>query len=106
MIPHTARTLAAGTDLLFLDEIQAAPEASERHFKCLYMDVGLMCAALHLNLLSLGREDLTAVDWDAHEIRNRIPWHMPGSSGAALHWQPNRFGEAPVAGSGTFQRGK
>ena len=27
VIPHTARTLAAGTDLLFLDEIQAAPEA-------------------------------------------------------------------------------
>ena len=49
---------------------------------------------------------VTAVDWDAHEIRNRIPWHMPGSSGTALHWQPYRFGEAPVAGSGTFQREK
>ena len=54
-------------------------------------------------LLRIG---VTAVDWDAHEIRNRIPWHVPGSSGTALHWQPYRFGEAPVAGSGTFQREK
>ena len=52
------------------------------------------------------RIGVTAVDWDAHEIRNRIPWHLPGSSGTALHWQPYRFGEAPVAGSGTFQREK
>ncbi len=41
--------------------VPPAAEASERHFKCLYMDVGLMCAALHLNLLDLGREDLTLV---------------------------------------------
>ena len=41
--------------------VPLATEASERHFKCLYMDVGLMCAALHLNLLDLGREDLTLV---------------------------------------------
>ena len=54
-------------------------------------------------LLRIG---VTAVDWDAYEIRNRIPWHPPGSSGTALHWQPDRFGEAPVAGSGTFQREK
>ena len=52
------------------------------------------------------RIGVTAVDWDEHEIRNRIPWHLPGSSGTALHWQPDRFGEAPVAGSGTFERGK
>ena len=52
------------------------------------------------------RIGVTAVDWDAHEIRNRIPWHVRGSSGTALHWQPYRFGEAPVAGSGTFQREK
>ena len=52
------------------------------------------------------RIGVTAVDWDAHEIRNRIPWHVRGSSGTALHWQPYRFGEAPVAGSGTFQRKK
>ena len=50
------------------------------------------------------RIGVTAVDWDAHEIRDRIPWHARGSSHTALHWQPYRFGEAPVAGSGTFQR--
>ena len=48
------RTAANGVPL--------AAEASERHFKCLYMDVGLMCAALGLNLLDLGREDLTLVN--------------------------------------------
>ena len=42
--------------------VPLAAEASERHFKCLYMDVGLMCAALGLNLLDLGREDLTLVN--------------------------------------------
>ena len=47
---------------------------------------------------------VTAVDWDEDEITNEIPWDAPGSSGVALHWQPDRFGEAPVAGSGTFVR--
>ena len=50
------------------------------------------------------RLGVAAVDWDAGEIRNRIPWHVRGSSGVALHWQPNRFGDAPVAGTGTFVR--
>jgi len=48
---------------------------------------------------------VTAVDWDEGEITNEIPWDARGSSGVALHWQPDRFGEAPVAGSGTFVRG-
>ncbi|MCY3811410.1 MAG: metallophosphoesterase [Gammaproteobacteria bacterium] len=48
---------------------------------------------------------VTAVDWDEGEITNEIPWDARGSSGAALHWQPDRFGDAPVAGSGTFVRG-
>ena len=39
-----------------------AAEADERRFKCLYMDVGLMCAALHLNVLTLGRQDPTLVN--------------------------------------------
>ena len=39
-----------------------AAEADERRFKCLYMDVGLMCAALHLNVLDLGKQDLTLVN--------------------------------------------
>lgn len=47
---------------------------------------------------------VTAVDWDEGEITNEIPWDARGSSGVALHWQPDRFGEAPVAGSGTFVR--
>ena len=47
---------------------------------------------------------VTAVDWDADEIENRLPWDVRGSSGVALHWQPDRFGEAAVAGSGTFVR--
>ena len=47
---------------------------------------------------------VTAVDWDDGEIENEIPWDARGSSGVALHWQPDRFGEAPVAGSGTFAR--
>lgn len=47
---------------------------------------------------------VTAVDWDEGEITNEIPWDARGSSGVALHWQPDRFGDAPVAGSGTFVR--
>ena len=39
-----------------------AAEADERRFKCLYMDVGLMCAALHLDVLDLGRQDPTLVN--------------------------------------------
>jgi predicted AAA+ superfamily ATPase len=37
-------------------------EINERHFKALYLDVGLMCAALHLNVLDLRAEDLTLVN--------------------------------------------
>ena len=39
-----------------------AAEANPRFFKCLYLDVGLMCAALGLNLLDLGGTDLTLVN--------------------------------------------
>ena len=45
--------------------IPLAAEADERRFKCLYMDVGLMCAALHLDILDLGRQDLTLVNGGA-----------------------------------------
>ena len=41
--------------------VPLAAEANERHFKCLYLDVGLMCAALRLNVLDLGKEDLTLI---------------------------------------------
>jgi predicted AAA+ superfamily ATPase len=37
-------------------------EVNERYFKALYLDVGLMCAALHLNVLDLAQEDLTLVN--------------------------------------------
>ena len=47
---------------------------------------------------------IAAIDWDQGESVNMIPWHSKGSDGVALHWQPSRFGEAPVAGSGTFVR--
>lgn len=50
------------------------------------------------------RLGVAAVDWDDDGAGNRIAWHYAGSAGAALHWQPNRFGEASVAGSGTFVR--
>ena len=39
-----------------------AAEADERRFKCLYMDVGLMCAALRLDVLDVGRQDPTLVN--------------------------------------------
>ena len=50
------------------------------------------------------RIGVAAVDWDSSEAANRIPARIPGSSGSYLHWQPDRFGTAPVAGSGTFVR--
>ena len=42
--------------------VPLAAEANERHFKCLCLDVGLMCAALRLNVLDLGKEDLTLIN--------------------------------------------
>lgn len=47
---------------------------------------------------------IAAIDWDEGEDVNKIPWHAKGSDGVALHWMPDRFGEAPVAASGTFTR--
>ena len=37
-------------------------EVDERFFKCLTMDVGLMCAALHLNIIDLGKENPVLVN--------------------------------------------
>ena len=45
--------------------VPLAAETDERRFKCLYMDVGLMCAALHLNILDLAKQDLTLVNGGA-----------------------------------------
>ena len=47
---------------------------------------------------------IAAIDWDAEHGVNEVPWHDKGSDGSALHWMPDRFGEAPVAASGTFSR--
>ena len=47
---------------------------------------------------------IAAIDWDAGDDVNEIPWYAKGSDGVALHWMPDRFGEAPVAASGTFAR--
>ena len=47
---------------------------------------------------------IAAIDWDAGEDTNEIPWYAKGSDGVALYWMPDRFGEAPVAASGTFVR--
>jgi len=37
-------------------------EVNTRYFKTLYLDVGLVCAALHLNVLDLAKEDSTLVN--------------------------------------------
>ncbi len=50
------------------------------------------------------RVAIAAIDWDAGDDVNEIPWYAKGSDGVALHWMPDRFGEAPVAASGTFTR--
>ncbi len=42
-----------------------AAEANPRSFKCLYLDVGLMCSALGLNLLDFAGTDMTLVNGGA-----------------------------------------
>jgi hypothetical protein len=37
-------------------------ESNPRVFKILYMDIGLMCSALHLNVLDLGKGDLSMIN--------------------------------------------
>lgn len=37
-------------------------ESNPRVFKALYMDIGLMCSALNLNMLDLGKEDLSMIN--------------------------------------------
>jgi len=45
--------------------IPLGAEANERHFKCLCLDVGLMCRALDLNVLDLGKDGLTLINHGA-----------------------------------------
>ena len=71
---HRAAELAAALQQLCLarvaykvqhtsaNGVPLGAEADERNFKALYLDVGLMCSALHLSLLDLRREDLNLVN--------------------------------------------
>jgi len=42
--------------------IPLGAESNPRVFKTLYMDIGLMCSALNLNVLDLGKEDMSLVN--------------------------------------------
>jgi len=63
-------------------------EADERNFKALYMDVGLMCSALHLSLLDLRREDLSLVN-DGAIAEQFIGQHL--LYGCAWYETPNLY---------------
>ena len=64
-------------------------EVHERYFKCLTMDVGMMCAALRLNVIDLGKEDIVLVNDGAiaeqfvgqHLLTSGSPYETP-----ALHY--------------------
>lgn len=64
-------------------------EVYERHFKCLTMDVGMMCAALRLNTVDLGKENPVFVNDGAvaeqfvgqHLLGSGLPYETP-----ALHY--------------------
>jgi uncharacterized protein len=65
-------------------------EANERAFKTLYMDVGLMCTALHISLLDLGKQELSMVNSGAvaeqfvgqHLLYSGAPYELP----ALYYW--------------------
>ncbi|VAX06004.1 Predicted ATPase (AAA+ superfamily) [hydrothermal vent metagenome] len=42
--------------------VPLAAEVNPRFFKALYLDIGLLCAALNLNVLDLGKEDLSLIN--------------------------------------------
>ena len=60
-------------------------EVDERHFKCLTMDVGMMCAALHLNTIDLAKENPVLVNGGAvaeqfvgqHLLTSGLPYEAP-----------------------------
>ncbi|MCY4486411.1 MAG: ATP-binding protein [Deltaproteobacteria bacterium] len=75
------RTAANGVPL--------AAEANARHFKCLFMDIGLMCAALHLDLFDLRTHDLTLVNAGAlaeQFIGQHLLHSGPGYETPALYY--------------------
>lgn len=65
-------------------------ESNPRVFKTLFMDIGLMCSALHLNLLDLARDDLSMINNGAlaeqfigqHLLYSGLPYEMP----ALFYW--------------------
>lgn len=71
---HRAGELAAALDQLCMARIAykvlhtsangvpLGAEANDRHFKVLYMDVGLMATALRLRLMDLGRQEMTLIN--------------------------------------------
>ena len=69
--------------------VPLAAEADERRFRCLYMDVGLMCAALHLNILDLAKQDLTLVNGGAvaeQFVGQHLLYSGPRHEAPALHY--------------------
>lgn len=69
--------------------IPLGAEVSERDFKTLFMDVGLMCSALHLSLLDLRREDMSLVN-DGAVAEQFVGQHLlysgPWYEAPALHY--------------------
>ncbi len=64
-------------------------EVNERYFKCLTMDVGLMCAALGLNVVDLGKENLALVNDGAlaeQFVGQELIGSGPSDQTAALHY--------------------
>ena len=64
-------------------------EANERYFKCLTMDVGIMCAALRLNLVDLGKENLALVNDGAvaeQFVGQELLGSGPSYEAPALHY--------------------
>lgn len=64
-------------------------EVSERDFKTLYMDVGLMCSALHLTLLDLRREELSLINNGAlaeQFVGQHLLYSGPWYQAPALHY--------------------
>ena len=69
--------------------VPLAAEVNERQFKCLFMDVGLMCAALHLNVLDLENADMTLVHQGAvaeQFVGQHLLYEGPRFESPSLHY--------------------
>jgi len=98
---HRAAELASALDQLCMarvaykvnhtaaNGVPLGAEVNERYFKVLYLDVGLTCAALHLNILDLAKEDLTLVNSGAvaeQFIGQHLLYSGPYYETPALHY--------------------